>query len=100
MTEADNEEKYRKRGLGLSQTEGRSSSPRVRGVHPDVGHDARPNLAVLLAGDRTGTQIAQRGRGYGRERRCRWIAGRQQEIHTERQRKWEVAPKQRRPRRH
>jgi len=34
-------------GSGPFRANGRSSSPRISGVHSDLGDDARPNLTVL-----------------------------------------------------
>jgi len=136
MREADIEvilqrakEKSSKRSPESSPTMARSSLPRFQGVHPNLGHDARPNFASLPTVEwKAGTlaQVTEKRMHSARDaafaRRCKtpdptvcgpvitttglhsaigyvtpndMIAGRQVEIHTERDRKLEAARQQR-----
>lgn len=121
-------EKFPESGLGSSRTMARSSSPRLQRVHSDLAHDACPHVAVLPGierEDRALAQIAHRGvhparnavvaclvigyvdhcnnvrlnsaTGYITPKNM--LAGRQREIHAERDRKLELARTQRQVRR-
>jgi putative transposase len=64
----------------------------LQGVHSDLGNDARPNLAVSPAIDHYNNVHLNSATGYITPKDM--LAGRQQEIHTERDRKLETVRKQ------